>query len=377
MNILVTGGAGFIGSWLIDSLAKAGHEVTVLDSLSAQVHGQIPRIAVDWPCLDRGVKFVRSDIRDTLAMDEALANADAVVHLAAETGTGQSMYRIAHYYDVNHQATAAMFEAIATRHRNVKKIVLASSRSIYGEGAYMSGDTMIVPAPRNPERLKLGLFEPLGPAGEPLNLMATPEHAPPFPASIYAATKLANESLGRIFAEAYLTQVVALRFQNVYGDRQSLHNPYTGILSIFSNRMRQGLPINIFEDGQESRDFVHVSDVVRGIELSLTTELPKFCVMNIGSGVPTSVLDVAEKLRALLKSDSLLQITGDFRSGDIRHCFADLTLAKQLLGLVPEVSLDAGLAAFCDWVRTQPVSEDRSSQAQLELSRVGLGKSSK
>jgi dTDP-L-rhamnose 4-epimerase len=377
MKILVTGGVGFIGSWLVNSLAKAGHEVTALDSLSAQIHGQIPELAVDWLGPDCGVKFVRSDIRDTLAMDGALANADAVVHLAAETGTGQSMYRIAHYYDVNHQATAAMFDAIATRHRNVKKIVLASSRSIYGEGAYMSGDTMIVPAPRDPERLKLGLFEPLGPAGEPISLVATPEHAPPFPASIYAATKLANETLGRIFAEAYLTQVVALRFQNVYGDRQSLHNPYTGILSIFSNRMRQGLPINIFEDGQESRDFVHVSDVVRAIELSLTAELPKFCVINIGSGVATSVLDVAEKLKAHLKSDSPLQITGDFRTGDIRHCFANLTLAKQLLGFVSEVSLDAGLAAFCAWVRTQPVLEDRSPQAQLELSRIGLGRSVK
>jgi len=191
---------------------------------------------------------------------------------------------------------------------------------------------------------------------------------------MYAATKLANETMGRIFAESYGARVVALRFQNVYGERQSLKNPYTGILSIFSNRMRQGLAINIFEDGLESRDFVHVSDVVRAIRLSLVAELPNYRAMNIGSGVATSVLAVATRLKELLQSNSTLQVTGDFRAGDIRHCYAELTLANQTLGYTPAVSLDAGLAKFCEWVKTQAVIEDRSTQAQQELSRIGLGK---
>ncbi len=376
MKVLVTGGAGFIGSWLVDSLLRAGREVTVVDNLSPQIHGAVPNLDVAWLRDMSGVEFIRADVRDAAAMDAALASADSVVHLAAETGTGQSMYRIAHYYDVNQQATAALFEAIATRHRHVRKVILASSRSIYGEGAYELGGRVVVPAPRAAARLTRGLFEPVGPAGEELHLVATPEDAPPFPASIYAATKLANEVLGHVFAEAYGTSVIALRFQNVYGERQSLRNPYTGILSIFSNRMRQQLPVNIFEDGQESRDFVHVSDVTRAIGMALEAELPRFTVTNVGSGVATSVMAVAAILRHILGSDSKLTVTGDFRAGDIRHCYADLARARAILGFMPSVSLEQGLRAFCAWVRTQPILADRSAQAQQELSHIGLGKAS-
>lgn len=375
MKILITGGAGFIGSWLVPELLRYGHQVTVLDNLSPQIHGALPRSEVDWLTQGaNGLEFVRADIRDAQAMDAALTGTDAVIHLAAETGTGQSMYRIAHYYDVNQQATAAMFEAIATRHKQVKRVILASSRSVYGEGAYRLDDRVIVPPSREVTNLAAGKFEPTGANGETLELVATPEDAPPSPSSIYAATKLANETLGRIFAEAYGTSVVALRFQNVYGERQSLRNPYTGILSIFSNRMRQGLPINIFEDGQESRDFVHVSDVVRGICLSLEAKLAPFSMANIGSGVPTSVMEVASLLRELLDSSSELQVSGDFRAGDIRHCYADLSQARALLGFEPAISLRAGLRAFCDWVRTQPVLVDRSAEAMAELTRLGLSK---
>jgi dTDP-L-rhamnose 4-epimerase len=372
MKILVTGGAGFIGSWLVSDLIEKGHQVVVVDNLSPQIHGALPKPDVPWLSAT-DVEFIRADIRDAQVMDSVLGRVEAVVHLAAETGTGQSMYQIAHYYDVNQQATASMFEAIGTKHRHIKRVILASSRSIYGEGAYKLGEQIVVAAPRDANRLKSGLFEPVGPNGEELQLVATPEDVPASPASVYAATKLANESLGRIFADAYGTTVVALRFQNVYGERQSLRNPYTGILSIFSNRMRQNLSINIFEDGHESRDFVHVSDIVRAIGLAMDRPLTGFHAINVGAGAPTSVMQVAQTLRDLLGSTSDLAVSGDFRAGDIRHCYADLNRARDVLGFTPSLSVEQGLARFCNWVQTQPVLQDGSEKAMNELARLGLG----
>lgn len=375
MKILVTGGAGFIGSWLVDSLIAAGHEVIVIDNLSPQIHGALPQPNAPW-LKNKSIEFIRADVRNQNIMDNALSRVEAVVHLAAETGTGQSMYQIAHYYDVNQQATAALFEAIGTRHRHIRRVILSSSRSIYGEGAYRLGDKLFVPAPRDTSRMKSGDFEPCGPCGEALELVATPEDVTPRPASVYAATKLANETLGNIFAEAYGTSVIALRFQNVYGERQSLRNPYTGILSIFSNRMRQGLPINIFEDGRESRDFVHVSDVVRAICLSLESPLEGFAAVNIGSGHQTTVYEVASLLRQLLGSESLLQVTGDFRVGDIRHCYADLTKARTLLDFEPAVDITTGMEWFVNWALGQEIVEDFSAHAQRQLTELGLGRAS-
>ena len=372
MKILVTGGAGFIGSWLVEALVANGHQVVVVDNLSPQIHGALPQSGMPW-LKNENVEFIRADIRNHSMMDEVLSRVEAVVHLAAETGTGQSMYQIAHYYDVNQQATAAMFEAIGLRHRHIKRVILASSRSIYGEGAYQLKDEITVPAPRSVEQMKMGEFELKGPQGESLKLIATPETSAPFPASIYAATKLANEALGKVFAEAYGITVMALRFQNVYGERQSLRNPYTGILSIFSNRMRQNLPINIFEDGQESRDFVHVSDVVQAILSSLEVPLSGFHAINVGSGVPTSVMQVAEILCGLLGSNSKLSVSGDFRVGDIRHCYADLSKARIDLGFEPLVNISSGLSRFCEWVNTEAIVEDRSEQAMRELENIGLG----
>ncbi len=373
MRILVTGGAGFIGGWLVDALLAAGKQVTVVDNLSAQIHGNTAAEAL-LPLGHPALRFERGDVRDRALMDHLLADCSQVVHLAAETGTGQSMYQIGHYYDVNMQATAQLFELVGTRHKHVRRIVLASSRSIYGEGAYLLNGQLVVPNPRSLQRLAAGQWEPVGPLGESLQLTATPEDAAPQPASVYAATKLANEQLGRVFAEVYASSVVALRFQNVYGERQSLRNPYTGILSIFSNRMRQGLPINLFEDGLESRDFVHVGDVVTAIKLALVAEVPHFLVANIGSGVATSVAEVATLLARHLGSTSALLVSGDYRAGDIRHCYADLQRAKQTLRFTPQITLDDGLAAFCRWVQTQPVLPDQSQEAQRELAQRGLGR---
>lgn len=373
MKILITGGAGFIGSWLCESLLDQGYSIIIIDNLSPQVHGAIPKLNYEWKNKDR-IEFIRADIRDSKVMNEVLSRVNYVVHLAAETGTGQSMYQISHYYEVNQQATASMLEAIGTRHRHIKRIIIASSRSIYGEGAYSLENKIITPQPRDTKKLQAGIFEPLGPNGETLNLVATEENAMPRPASVYAATKLANETLSQIFADAYNICVVALRFQNVYGERQSLKNPYTGLLSIFSNRMRQNLPINIFEDGLESRDFVHVSDVVKAINLALEQPISGFKAINIGSGIPTSVLQIANILRKTLNSESTLNITGDFRAGDIRHCYADLRKAKSILNYAPLTNIEEGLNKFCKWVKTQPLPEDNSEKAMKELAEFGLSK---
>lgn len=377
MNILVTGGAGFIGSWLVESLASAGHSLTVLDNLSPQVHGGTSEEAIRRSlCAHPKTQLIVGNACDEVLLDGLLKEAEAVVHLAAETGTGQSMYQIAHYVDVNIGATAKLFELIGTRHRHVKKVVLASSRSVYGEGAYLLNGKMISPPSRTPEQLARGEWDPVGPTGEALRLIPTPEDCPLNPASIYASSKSAMEDIGRICAQAYRLPVFALRFQNVYGERQSLVNPYTGILSIFSNRMRRDRPINVFEDGLESRDFVHVSDVVRAIGLSLTTPLDGYRVLNVGSGVATSVLDIAQRLSRILGSNSAIQVSGDYRAGDIRHCFADTRAARDVLGFEARMSLDDGLAAFCRWLTTQPVQQDRSREVLRELADLGLGRTS-
>ncbi len=371
MKTLVTGAAGFIGSWLVEKLLAQGHRVLALDSLTPQIHGVIPAPNLMWLSHPR-VVFERGDIRDLPLMERLLAAVDSVVHLAAETGTGQSMYQVARYYDVNAQATAALLESIATRHKQIRRTILASSRAVYGEGAYLRNGEIHVPAPRSLEQLRRHQWEIVDVDGRKLERIATPESAPAKPASVYAATKLANEQLAAILSDAYGCSITALRFQNVYGERQSLRNPYTGLLSILSNRMRQNLAISVFEDGLESRDFVHVSDVVGAIELSLMRDLSGFEIVNVGSGVATSVSAVVEQLRSLLRSDSVVSVTGEFRAGDIRHCYADLRKAEKLLGFVPTVDLENGLRMFADWAQEQPLITDKSADAANELSVRGL-----
>lgn len=373
MRILITGGAGFIGSHLSNKLSSLGNDITVLDSLTTQVHGDSPQYE-NLIKSNPKINFVRGDIRDKELLNKLLFNCDIVVHLAAETGTSQSMYQINHYYDVNVLATAALFNLIALNHKHIKKIIFASSRSVYGEGAYLLGNEFYVPQSRNADQLKTKDWECKGPNGESLNLVATSEQIFTRPSSIYAATKLACEQMADIISGAYGIKIVTLRFQNVYGEGQSLKNPYTGIISIFANRMRNDLPINIFEDGNESRDFIHVSDVVESIQLSISDKITNSTIINIGSGIPTTVLSIAEILKNKLKSHSDIKVSGDFRVGDIRHCYADLTLAKQILNFTPKLSIEKGLNFFCEWFENQAPEVDKSENALQELSSIGLAR---
>lgn len=370
MNILITGGLGFIGAHLATALVQAGHDVTLLDSLSAQIHGEVPQ-----PFVPQGVTVIRADVRELAERVEVVEGKDVVFHLAAETGTAQSMYRIRHYVDVNEAGTAALLEAIAKCQRRPKQVVLSSSRSVYGEGAYRRVDGqhgVVLPPPRSRARLAAHQWEHVADDGMSLEPIATPESLLPAPGSVYAATKAAQELLLASASDALGFTSTVLRFQNVYGEGQSLRNPYTGIISIFFNRARQGLEIPVYEDGEESRDFVHVDDVVRALMCSVEAHLPNGAVINIGAGVPTSVLGLARTLLAAASFTVPVRVTGQYRVGDIRHCFADLDRMDRLLGLKPEVSLTAGLSRFCAWASTQPVHVDRLEEATNELRRKGL-----
>lgn len=372
-KILVTGGLGFIGLELSRLFAGRGDEVRILDNLSPQIHGPVP--AVDREALARAkVAVMVGDVVSRKDLEAALEGVDAVVHLAAETGTGQSMYEIARYDQVNSYGTALLLDVLANRPHRVKKLLLTSSRAVYGEGQYRCATHGVVqPAPRAVERLKAGDFELHCPACAAIvSPVATRETAIPQPASIYAATKLAQEELVRIACTAIGIPYAILRLQNVYGPGQSLNNPYTGILSIFSTRIRRGLDLPIFEDGKESRDFVHVADVVRAIALCLDTGRAEGHVLNVGSGSPTTVREVAEMLVKVFRGTSRVEVTGQFRVGDIRHCYADLTAIRETAGYAPQVELEAGLAGFAAWVLSQPLPEDGLDRANAELERRGL-----
>jgi dTDP-L-rhamnose 4-epimerase len=369
-KILITGGAGFIGTNLGKRLLASGYELVVLDNLSEQIHGKNP--VIEGTILTaEGVMFVNADVRDRAAVTAALDGVDMIAHLAAETGTAQSMYQIAHYNEVNVQATAQLMDILANNPHSVKKIVLASSRSIYGEGAYHCaehGD--VYPAARNASQLAVHAWDPVCPTCKGrLTVISTPENARPSPASIYAATKYAQEDLIRIAGDALGIGTTVLRFQNVYGAGQSLNNPYTGILSIFSTRIRRGMSLPIFEDGLESRDFVHVDDVATAIQLALETEAANGGTFNVGAGEPTSVLQIANMLVDCFDGKIRPEVTGQYRLGDIRHCYADLTNIRSALGFQPQVSLRQGLAHFAEWVLSQPLPEDGLDKANEELKK--------
>lgn len=375
-TILITGGLGFIGLNLAEQLIGTGVRVRLFDNLSAQIHGALP--VIDHPVLgSASVEVMRGSVSSRADLTRAIDGVDAIVHLAAETGTAQSMYEIAHYSDVNIQATALLLDVLQHQKHDVRKIALASSRSVYGEGAFVcracSPDTVRYPDPRTREQLAAHQWEPLCPVcGTGMSPVATPEHARIYPASIYAATKFAQEELIRIGAQAQGIASVVLRLQNVYGEGQSLNNPYTGILSIFSTRIRQNKTLPIFEDGLESRDFVHVSDVARAFVAALNTDTGAFGVFNVGAGEPVTVMDVATKLSSRLGGTIAPHTTAEYRVGDIRHCYADISRTEQALAYRPQIGIDDGLDRFVAWVLTQPLPEDRLDQANDELRRRKL-----
>jgi dTDP-L-rhamnose 4-epimerase len=365
-TILITGGAGFIGSHLSDELLRHGYGVRVLDSLVDQVHDG----AIRPPYLAEDVELVRGDVRDPAAVRLALRGVDSVVHFAARVGVGQSMYEIAEYASTNTVGTATLLEALVER--PVGKLLVASSMSVYGEGAYSTVDGEPVPSPeRDSARVARGEWDPIDDSGRALRPMPTPETKLPSLASVYALTKYDQERLCLIFGTAYGTPTVALRFFNTYGPRQALSNPYTGVLAIFAARLLNRRPPLVFEDGLQRRDFVAVADVVRACRLALERDGADGQAINVGTGRQVTVLEVAEKLAGILDVDVEPEITLKHRAGDVRHCYADVTRARTSLGYEPQVGLDDGMSALAEWLEGQ-VAVDRAEDAAAELAIRGL-----
>jgi dTDP-L-rhamnose 4-epimerase len=373
-KIVVTGGAGFIGQTLIGKLiADTRASLVVIDNFSPQIHGTSPSLAKVFS--SSRVTVIRQDISEEGEWLKQLSDANALVHLAAETGTGQSMYEIAKYTQVNIAGTALILDWLANNKNQISNLVLASSRSVYGEGLYSCNQCReyLTPEPRANEQLSEGKYEQFcASCGTQLRPIGTPETSPLKPASIYAATKQSQETLFDIFARSSKMKANILRFQNVYGEGQSLKNPYTGILSIWANLMRQNLDVSIFEDGLESRDFIHVTDVVNAIYLSLTKSKYGVNYYNVGSGAQTTVSRIGHLLKEYLNSNSKLVVTGEYRIGDIRHNYADLTNIEEELGFSPEINLEQGLQLFCDWVLKNEIETSTIERANAELKNRNL-----
>lgn len=365
--ILITGGAGFIGSHLADALLASGCRVRALDDLSPQVHGPDRKRP---PYLAPDVELVLGDVRDRETVRSALDGVDAVFHFAARVGVGQSMYEIAEYTSVNGVGTAVLLEAMVERH--TPRLLVASSMSIYGEGAYVDQGGRAVAASRTVDQLRKREWEPRGPSGQGLRPVATPEDKTPALESVYALSKYDQERMSLCVGRAYGIEVTALRFFNTYGTRQALSNPYTGVLAIFAARLLNGNRPLVFEDGAQLRDFVSVHDVTRACVLALESSSAEGRVVNVGSGQPRSVREVAERMaRAVGKADVSPEITGSCRVGDVRHCFADVSRARKQLGYEPRVDFDAGLRELAAWLGGQQAS-DRVAAARAELESRGL-----
>ena len=366
-KVLITGGAGFIGSHLADELLARGYAVRALDNLSPQVHDGAARPSY----LDDEVELVVGDVCDRDAVRAALRDVEAVVHLAAAVGVGQSMYAVEHYTRVNNVGTAVLLEALAER--PVERLVVASSMSIYGEGLYRGADGTVATAVERPlDQLRRGDWEVRGEDGELLEPLPTPETKTPTLASVYALSKYDQERLCLMIGRAYGIPTVALRFFNVYGPRQALSNPYTGVLAIFAARLLNGRAPSVFEDGAQQRDFVSVYDVANACRLAL--EVPEAAgeVLNVGSGNAYTVREIAERLARVLERPELEpEITGKYRVGDIRHCYADVAKARAVLGYEPRVALEDGMAELAAWLEGQ-VAHDRIDQASAELAARGL-----
>ena len=377
-NVLITGGAGFIGSNVALKLIDKGYHVTVLDNLSPQIHGENPDKTSPLYCSVKDkVHLINGTVTSESDWEKALVGADAVIHLAAETGTGQSMYEIEKYVTVNIGGTAILLDLLANTQHHVKRVVVAESRSIYGEGRYWSDDLnmFVYPSERSCRTMSQGDFEVEYPGcTQPLKLVATTEDSAIHPNSVYGITKQVQGQLVHLVCKSIGIESVSLRYQNVYGPGQSLSNPYTGILSIFSTRIKNGNGINIFEDGRETRDFVYIDDVADATILGLEVDGVSGHAFNIGTGVPTDVLTVANTLKKCYGIDVPVTISGNYRLGDIRHNFADITSARTLLGFEPKWSFDAGIARFVEWVNAQDVHEDRYEASIEEMKRKGMYK---
>jgi dTDP-L-rhamnose 4-epimerase len=372
LKILVTGGAGFIGSHLVDALLREGHAVRVLDALEPQVHGK----GADWPgYLARECERIRGDVRDREMVERALAGVEVVYHQAAAVGVGQSMYEIARYVAANTLGAAVLLEAIAGGGaRRVERMIVASSMSIYGEGLYRDADgELATPGVRPDAQLERKLWEPLDAGGRPLSPLPTPETKPLAPTSVYAVTKRDHEELFLSVGAAYRIPTVALRYFNVYGARQALSNPYTGVAAIFSARLRNGRAPLIYEDGRQTRDFVHVSDIVRANLLALRCPAGGGRIYNVGTGRATPIRRVAELLAERLGLEISPEICERFRSGDIRHCVADVSRARAELGFEPAVELERGIDEVIEFARAQR-PEDGVEGAARELAARGLSR---
>ena len=378
-KILITGGAGFIGSNLALALLKRGHQVTVLDNLSEQIHGKNPEETSPlYLSIKDKVRFIKGTVACRETLQKAIADNTIIVHLAAETGTGQSMYEIQHYTDVNIGATALLLDILTNEKHLVKKVVVASSRAIYGEGKYYNKtkNTFVYPLQRTDDDMQKGDFEVKGTQNhsDELELVATTEDSIIHPTSVYGITKQVQVQLVMTVCPTLGIAGVAFRYQNVYGPGQSLKNPYTGILSIFSTQIKNGNGINIFEDGKETRDFVFISDVVDATVLGIEKEAANNQVFNVGTGVATDVITVATELSNNYGIQVPITISGNYRLGDIRHNYADISKARQLLGFEPKISFKEGLRQFTDWVNTQEVEEDKYQQSIEEMKAKGLYK---
>lgn len=369
-SVLVTGGAGFVGSHVVDRLVDAGYEVVVLDNLTEQVHDGEP----DY--LNEDAEYIWGDIRDRELLSELLGRVDVLNHQASAVGVGQSMYEIEQYVDINTLGTARILDIIVNQDIDLQKIVVASSMSIYGEGAYRCPTCGVerYPVLREEEQFEREMWEHrCEECGDVLDPIPTSEAKPLDSTSVYAITKKDQEQLTLSVARAYDIPAVALRYFNIYGSRQALENPYTGVCAIFSSRIKNGNPPLIFEDGNQRRDFIHVSDIARANQLAIEKSTANGMAINVGTGEPSTINEIAETLIDLYgKSDELSpQVTGDFRAGDIRHCYADVKRANQYLDFEPQVGFKAGMRELVEWARDQD-AEDRFEEAQEELESKGL-----
>jgi dTDP-L-rhamnose 4-epimerase len=367
-HVLVTGGAGFVGSHLVDALLAAGHRVRVFDNLTRQVHGEGPP-----EYLSPEAELVRGDMRDAEALHRALQGVEVVFHLAAAVGVGQSMYEIAHYMGVNTQGTALLLQELLGRKSRVEKLVQASSMSVYGEGKYLCAQCgAVAPGLRSADRLQRRNWElECEHCGETLAPIPTDESKPLQCSSIYALSKRDQEEMALLFGRTYAFPVVALRFFNIYGPRQALSNPYTGVAAIFASRLLNGNAPLGFEDGRQMRDFVSVTDAVQALMLAMQRSEANGHALNVGSGEPVSIRDVAATLASALRCKIAPALTGKYRSGDIRHCFADITAARNLLGYVPRVRSSDGIKDLVQWLRFQQ-PQDRAAEAAAQLATFGL-----